>query len=88
MLSVVRRNLQRDYVKRLTQMVLGQGHAGSVPPDAKSLARAHLRQIDARVTGLLALRGKVSMDDATAAHLEETHERITKALAASMTVSE
>lgn len=87
-LSVVRRNLQRDYVKRLTQIVLGEDAARYVPPDAKSLARAHLKQIDARVTNLLGLKGTVTLDEASAAHLEETHERIAKALSASMTVND
>src|SRR5207253_126987 len=71
-LSIVKRNLQREYVKRLNQMVLGNG--GSVPPDAKSLARLHLREVTRRVERLLT-DGAAEMDATTRAHLEEVKER-------------
>jgi hypothetical protein len=80
--SVVRRNLQRAYVKDLSELVLG-----SPPPDARSLARAHLREIDRRIARLLTDKN-VTVDDTTRAHFEESRERIGKVLSASMTIRE
>ncbi len=57
------------------------------PPDAKSLARMHLREIDRKVEGALNKGGK-ELDDTGRAHLEEVHERITKVLNASMQVND
>jgi hypothetical protein len=95
--SVVRRNLQREHLKKLADLVLGHNQNDFViiyffsdtpppPPDAKSLARMHLREISARIDG--ALKRKDGVDDTTRAHLEECHERIAKVLSASMQVSE
>jgi hypothetical protein len=84
-LSIVKRNLQREHVKGLTQLVLGS--AGKAPPDARSLARLHLKEIANRIARLTG-DGAVAIDDTSRAHLEETHERITKALSASVQVSE
>jgi hypothetical protein len=86
-LSVIRRNLQRAHVRDLTGLVLGTGWSGSAPPDARSLARMHLREIDRRSERLLADKN-LAVDDTTRAHLEEVRERIAKALNASMQVSE
>ena len=65
-LSTSRRNLQREHVKRLAQIVLGpQGgrlslsgylfsnYAQPAPADARSLARLHLRNLDARMARAL-----------------------------------
>jgi hypothetical protein len=83
--SVIRRNLQREYLKNLFGLVLG--HQGSAPPDARSLARMHLRDISKRIK--LALANKqTTVDDTTRAHLEECQERIDKVLNASMQVRE
>jgi hypothetical protein len=90
--SVIRRNLQREHLKRLSKMVLGSkqsddpfiiffGDPSDVPADARSLARLHLREINKRIEAALA--GK-SVDEMTHAHLEECRERITKVLTASM----
>jgi len=84
--SIARRNLQREYVKDLSGIVLGSRRR-SVPPDARSLARMHLRDIGKRVDKLLADKD-MALDDTTRAHLEECQERITKALGASMQASE
>ena len=62
-ISILRRNLQREHVTRLSEMVVGPrnnslmdliillfyGYNRPVPPDARSLARQQLHQIDARV---------------------------------------
>src|SRR5262249_5307987 len=94
--SVIRRNMQREYLHRLSKLVLGKksssdgffaillaGATTSVPPDALSLARMHLRDISQRIDAALADK-KATADDTTRAHLEECKERIGKVLSASM----
>ena len=83
-LTIVRRNLQRDYVKNLSTIVLTGGGA---PPDARSLARLHLKAIDGKIGKLLGDKA-VTVDDTTRAHLEESRERIAKVLSASLTAEE
>jgi hypothetical protein len=58
-----------------------------VPPDARSLARFHLREIDRRVDALLNDK-KITLDDTARAHLEECHERIGKVLSAGVQLRE
>jgi len=100
--SVIMRNLQREHLRNLSSLVLGPRGAGmdpgfliigfqsaSVPPDARSLARFHLRSIDRSIKKILKGEdGPISLDDTTRAHLEECQERIAKVLAASVQVSE
>jgi len=78
--SVINRNLQREHIRDLSSLALGSRFA---PPDARSLARMHLRDIGKRVQTVLDDKNSV-IDDTTRAHLEECHERIAKVLAASM----
>jgi hypothetical protein len=98
--SILRRNLQREHVKDLSRLVLGDKErtmnlggfmfrlsSGPVPPDARSLARMHLREISARIETVLNNR-PTDLDDTTKAHLEECRERIAKVLTASMQVNE
>jgi hypothetical protein len=98
--SVIRRNLQREHLKNLFTLVLGErqrndssyyiivfGNRSSVPPDARSLARMHLRDVRKRIEETLENK-QVAVDDATRAHLEECRERIVKVLNASMQVQE
>src|SRR5579884_1070223 len=83
--SVIRRNLQREHLKNLFTLVLGErqqndfsyyviffGNRSSAPPDARSLARMHLRDIRKRIDNTLANKQDV-VDDTTRAHLEECH---------------
>lgn len=97
--SIVRRNLQREHVAKLSSLVLGQkGGSGSVinglmllfgdsggatPADARSLARMHLREIGKRIDTALTDK-RAAADETTIAHLEDCRERIQKVLAASM----
>src|SRR5262249_41667688 len=90
--SIVRRNLQREHVKKLSALVLGdrpssnvrfsfltlmEGSPSTVPPDARSLARFHLRDIGKRID--VALINKAdNADETTVAHLEECKEKIAK----------
>jgi hypothetical protein len=98
--SVVRRNLQREHIKKLSTLVLGQkrsndwmtliyfgGFDFSPPPDARSLSRMHLREISKRIQGTLNDK-QATVDEATRAHLEECKERIAKVLSASMQVND
>ena len=96
-LSPIRRNLQREYLRRLGGMVLGSASspmldglvflsmdsAGDVPADARSLARLHLKQIRDRLAAALDDKA-LTMDDTTRAHLEECREKISQALEAPM----
>jgi hypothetical protein len=97
--STIRRNLQREHIKRLSTLLLGERPSGgffssaylvvlvegggSVPPDARSLARFHLREIGRRIDAALKSRPN-DADETTVAHLEECQERITKVLTASL----
>jgi hypothetical protein len=96
--STVRRNLQREHVKKLSGLVLGEKPSGLsigfgpemfesrstvVPPDARSLARYHLREIGQLIDAALKARA-ANTDETIVAHLEECKERITRVLSASM----
>jgi hypothetical protein len=97
--STLRRNLQREHLKKLSALVLGEkpssGFSGffgpemvevrssAVPADARSLARYHLREIGKRIDTALANHA-ANGDETAAAHLEECKERIAKVLSASM----
>jgi hypothetical protein len=95
--STIRRNLQREHLKRLSTMVLGQSRSypgdsyiyvifeggSEVPADARALTRMHLGEIRSRIDKTLGREG-VKIDDTTRAHLAECRDRITKVLDASM----
>jgi hypothetical protein len=99
--STIRRNLQREHLRRLSTMVLGQRRSpfedlygfmffyggAQLPADAKSLARLHLHEIDGRIAKTLAAKD-ATIDDTTRAHLEEGRERIRKVLDARVDVNE
>ncbi len=95
--SVIRRNLQREYVRKLSGMVLGKpdgigfafamllgGGSNTFPADAKSLARLHLKEVALRIDVAL----KDEKDDTAKAHLDELGVQIKRVLAAGVTASE
>jgi Met-zincin len=101
-ISTVRRNLQREYIKRLSTMVLGPKNdssirsfgfvllfgTGSTPPaDARNLARLHLDEIGQQIDKLLGQQG-VKVDDTTLAHLKEIRFRIDRVLKANLNANE
>jgi hypothetical protein len=99
--SVIRRNLQREHLKGLSELVLGKkasnsgsafviffGSSKPVPPDARSLARMHLRELQRRIAAVLGDDKIKNLDDTTRAHLEECQERVAKVLNAAMQVNE
>ncbi|HEV2946479.1 MAG TPA: zinc-dependent metalloprotease [Gemmataceae bacterium] len=99
--SIIRRNLQREHVKQLSSLVLGRRPTGDgfvldifgftsrpAPPDARSLARMHLKDVAGKIEGRLKTPNNGGLDDTTRAHLEECQERIAKVLNASMQINE
>ena len=101
-ISTIRRNLQREYVKRLSNMVLGPkydpslggyrfivilGNSSSIPPDAKNLARLHLAEIGQNIDKFLEPKDR-KLDDTTLAHLKEIRFRIDNVLKAGLNANE
>jgi hypothetical protein len=100
-LSTLRRNLQREYLRRLCTIVLGQRRSGfddsypfiqfsgssRAPADARSLARMHLKEIAERIDKTLGNKA-LALDDTTRAHLEECGHRIGKVLDAGLDANE
>lgn len=95
--SLIRRNLQRDYLRRLSRMVVGDpqrgrgysfvvliGGDGSMPADARSLARLHLRELRDRLDKALAA---ADLNDKTRAHFQESKDSIDKVLQAGIRTS-
>jgi len=96
-ISTIRRNLQREHISRLAGLVLGPRRDAAMsfrqlifysdfgvaaPPDARGLAREHLRQIGVRIQGAFAKSQK--FDATSTAHLKELHEQIDKVLNAKL----
>ncbi|MBI4242720.1 MAG: zinc-dependent metalloprotease [Planctomycetes bacterium] len=75
-----RRNLQRVHLDILSRYVLAP--SGSIPEDARSLARFHLTKILDSVDNALA---NADLNDATKAHLTESRAKIAKVLEAIIT---
>ena len=99
--STIRRNLQREYFRRLATIVLGEqrpstgdyflfiffGDGGTYPADARSLARFHLKKIGDQIGKVLDTK-EISLDDTCRAHFEELRQNITKTLNAEQTVNQ
>ncbi|MCI0334294.1 MAG: zinc-dependent metalloprotease [Planctomycetes bacterium] len=81
-ISSIRRNLQRSYLQRISQLALGQTVA---PADCETIAFAELGRLKTRIDSMLT--GEAKLDSYTRAHLEETSARITKVVDARMLVS-
>jgi hypothetical protein len=77
--DVMRRNLQREHLRRLTGGLLGS--SGGYPADARSLLRRDARQLRDWLT---AAAGKPSLSSETRAHYLEAAETLTDALKAPM----
>lgn len=98
-LSTIRRNLQREYLNRLSQMITGGGgnslsslimlssSRGSVPADARSLARQTLKKLNKQLTKVLNPKAKLKMDGYTRAHLNELKDSIEATLKAEVILS-
>jgi len=78
----MRRNLQRLYVDRMTEVLVDP--PPRTPADARAVARAELRELKGRLAS--ALGSGASLDSYTRAHLAEVSERIDHALEAGLEV--
>lgn len=100
-ISTIRRNLQREYFKRLAGLVLGPRNDFSdmfyfflfdfeqpAPADARALARQHLKIIDQRIAATLKDKETVQLDSYSRAHLDQLHDQILKVLAAPLKMNE
>jgi hypothetical protein len=81
-ISSLRRNLQRAYLRRMSQLALGQTMS---PSDCETVAFAELGRLKSRIDSMLT--GEAKLDSYSRAHLEETSARITKVVDARMMVS-
>jgi hypothetical protein len=81
-ISSLRRNLQRAYLRRISQLALGQTAA---PADCQTVAYGELGKLKSRVDSVL--NGQVKLDAYSQNHLQETSARIAKVMDARMTVS-
>src|SRR5262249_23727091 len=101
--STIRRNLQREHLRRLSAMVLGnnpspygdlfayvvfvRGARAAVRAGARALARLHLKEISGRIGKVLETTS-LAIDDTSRAHLEECRHQIAKVLEANVGVRE
>ena len=100
-ISLIRRNLQREHLKKLSSIVVGQrrnslydlysfvlfsGSSYSYPADAKSLARMHLKDLGKRIEAVME-KEEAKVDNTTRAHLEEVASQIEKTLDAEMSAN-
>ena len=74
-ISSLRRALQREHMNIMTDMVLRR--TATIPEDARTLAWYKLRQLRDQLDKTLHSR---KLDEYTLAHLEETRDRVNKAL--------
>jgi hypothetical protein len=81
-ISSLRRNLQRAYLQRLSQLALGRTAA---PDDCQTVAYAELSKLKSRIDNMLT--GQAKLDAYTQDHLQETSARIAKVVDAKMLVS-
>ena len=77
--DVMRRNLQREHLRRLTSGLLGS--SGSYPADARALLRRDARQLR---DWLASASNKAGLSAETRAHYAEASETLTEALKAPM----
>jgi hypothetical protein len=80
--SSLRRNLQRIYLQRLSQIAMGNS---SAPPDVQSVSFAELKSLKEKIDKQLA--SNVQFDTYTKAHLQEASNRIGKVLEARLTLA-
>ena len=88
MISVTRRNLQRAYLERVTEIAMGRYYISKLarreaiidiaPQDCQTLAFAELQVLKKKIDELL--EDEPELDRYTMAHLRETSSRIQKAI--------
>ena len=99
--STIRRNLQREYLRRLATIVLGQGRnaygdafpfvmfngSGGHPADARALARLHLKELGEKIGKILSAKD-IQLDDTCRAHFDDLSQKINQVLGADINVNE
>ncbi|WP_231612659.1 zinc-dependent metalloprotease [Novipirellula galeiformis] len=84
MISSLRRNLQREHMQRLVDLVLEQKNSNAAHNPISNLARMELKELRTRIDASMKKCGK-KMDAYSYAHLSEASERIARALEAGYT---
>ncbi|WDQ19113.1 zinc-dependent metalloprotease [Rhodopirellula sp. P2] len=84
MISSLRRNLQREHIQRLVDLILEEGQDTAAYHPISNLARMQLRTLASRMDSTIEKCGK-QMDAYSLAHLTECKERIERALEAGYT---
>ncbi|MBX3413460.1 MAG: zinc-dependent metalloprotease [Pirellulales bacterium] len=80
--SSLRRNLQRIYLKRLSDLAMGNSYA---PQDCQTVAYLQLEELKGKLDAVLA--ADVKLDTYSKAHLKESAQRIGKVLDAQLQLS-
>ncbi len=78
----LRRNLQREHLRRLQGLLTRGPNASGLPADAMSLLRLHATSLQGQLRSALARGGHLSVE--TRAHLQDSLSQLTEALHASM----
>lgn len=84
MISSLRRNLQREHMQRLVDLILETSNATAAYKPISNLARMELRALSGRIGSSIEKCGE-KMDAYSKAHLSETKERMDRALQAGYT---
>jgi Met-zincin/Domain of unknown function (DUF5117) len=80
-ISSLRRNLQREYLRTLSNLAMGRT---SAPDDCQTIAFADLSSLEARIDQLL--KSNIKLDSYSRAHLVESSSRIRKVLNAELSL--
>ena len=80
-ISSLRRNVQREFMKRLGRLALGHS---SAPEDCQTVAYSQLTLLEKKMT--VSLKGKAKLDSYSRSHLEESSARIRKVLEAKISL--
>jgi len=78
----LRRSLQREYLRELSNLALGRS---SAPQDCQTIAFAELTSLEARMSQML--KSNIKLDSYSRAHLDESANRIRKVLDARLTLT-
>ena len=84
MITSLRRNLQREHIQRLVDLVLEEGQDTAAYHPISNLARMQLRTLSSRMGSTIEKCGN-KMDAYSLAHLTECKERVERALEAGYT---
>ncbi len=81
-ISSLRRSLQRNYLRKLSNMAMGRT---SAPDDCQTIAYSDLASLESRIDQML--KSNVKLDSYSRAHLVESATRIRKVLDADLSLS-